>query len=190
VRLWIVVVGIATALSGCQTASYRGDINSPYYVVPAGARLVLGEELKLGPDQVSVYVQNGQVLRMSQVQVYSPFCKFELNHQSEAPRTVAPDQIDVTRAFQYRHDGGFSANSPPRRQYLAANLQVGQMGGEGGAPLHSYITQMDLRSEKQPEIFRMTCLRWSYPGMPEHISIAEIKKTLNPLFTLRMPGES
>jgi hypothetical protein len=192
-RVMLVCLGFAAVLAGCQTASYEGDVNSPYYVVPAGSRLTLTKELRLEPDQLSVYIQYGRILPFSQVRVYSPFCKFELYDQSDVARTVMPDQMTVTRSFHYQTDGTFSEYAPPHRTQLASTVLFAQMGSgqsPGGPSIYSYVTRMNLHSEKQPEIFRLSCARWAYPGMDEHVTIAEIRRTLSPLFTLRLPNES
>lgn len=190
-RAKLVGAALATLLAtACQTA-YQGNDTSPYYIVPAGSHVILNKELAFKPDQVSVYIQNGQLLRINEVQHYDPFCKFELYHRLDAARTVAPDDMTVTKASQQRMDGTFSQSAPSPYVRAATIGLVAQMGGEGqgGAPLYSYVTSMDLRSDNQPEIFRLTCARWAYPGMDEHISIAEIRRTLSPLFTLRLPAE-
>ena len=185
-------IAVATAVLltvGCQTASYQGDENSPYYVVPPGTELVLNRELRFDPGQVSTHIQNGRVLSMRDVQVYDPFCKLELATRSEAPRTIAPADMTVTRSLQYRQEGTFSRLERVQVAQLS-NRVVAQAGGgepEGGPPVYSFITRMDLRSQNQPEIFRLTCLRWAYPGMPEHITIADIRRTLDPLIALRLP---
>jgi hypothetical protein len=74
-RTKIVYAALAVALSGCQTA-YVGDEQSPFYPPPAGSRLTLHKELKIPAEELSVYIQNGRVLRNVEVQHYYPFCKF------------------------------------------------------------------------------------------------------------------
>lgn len=191
-RVTLVSVGLAVVLAACQTASYQRPVNSPYYIIPAGSHLNLTQALTFDPDQLSVYIQNGQVLSLSRVQVYFPFCKFELNHLSDAARTMKPDELVVTKTDQYRWEGALSRTTPEAYE-PKPRVMLTQFGGgdnPGGPPQYSFITRMDLRSEKQPEIFRLTCLRWAYPGMDEHVSIAEMRKALSPLFTLRTPTES
>jgi len=186
-RAKVVLSSLALLLvAACQ--SYQGDVDSPYYVLPDGARLALNQPLSFAPGQVSLHVQNGRVLPMNQVRAYEPFCKFELYTRADAARTVQPQEITVTRARQYRFDGNYSALDGLQLAGLSFGLYA---GGEtdGGVPLYSYITRMDLHSPAEPDVYRLTCLRWSYPGMAEHVSIAEIRHTLSPLFTLRLPTE-
>ena len=172
-------------VAGCQ--SYRGDVESPYYVVPDGSRLSLNQPLSFAPGQVSLHGQNGRVLPMNQVQAYEPFCKFELYTRVDEARTVQPQEITVTRARQYRVDGNYSALGGLQLAGFSFGLYAGEP--DGGVPLYSYVTRMDLHSPAEPDVYRLTCLRWSYPGMAEHVSIEEIRRTLSPLFTLRLPNE-
>lgn len=184
----VVTVGLVAVLAACQTASYRGDENSPYYVVPVGTQLTLTRELQMNPDQVSVYIQYGKLLSYPAIQKYEPYCKFELFHRIESARTVVPDEISVIKAVQEESYTRFAQAGALQFAALSAR-QFAQSGGfdQGGPAIRSFTVKMDLRSAKQPEIFRMTCGRWSaYPSY-EHLSIAEIRSTLNPLFTLRLP---
>lgn len=185
----VVAVGLAVLLSACQTTSYQGDENSPYYVVPAGSRLILNQNIKIDPDQVGLYIQYGEVRRsFRDVDKYDPFCKFELFDRVQSARTVVPDEISVIKAVQEQSYDKFTQAGA--WQFAAVSTrQLAQSGGfdQGGPSLRFFNVQMDLHSAKQPEVFRMTCGRWSaYPSL-EHLSIAEIRSTLKPLFTLRLP---
>jgi hypothetical protein len=184
----VVTVGLVAMLAACQTASYRGDENSPYYVVPVGTQLTLTRELQMSPDQVSVYIQYGKLLSYPAIQKYEPFCKFELFHRIESARTVVPDEISVIKAVQEDSYDKFAQAGAWQFVPLSAR-RFAQSGGsdKGGPSIRSFTVKMDLRSAKQPEIFRMTCGRWSAYTSYEHLSIAEIRSTLNPLFTLRLP---
>jgi hypothetical protein len=184
----IVTVGLVAMLAACQTASYQRDENSPYYVVPVGSQLILTRELQMNPDQVSVYIQYGKLLSYPAIQKYEPFCKFELFHRIESARTVAPDEISVIKAIQHQSYERFAEAGAWQFLPLSARqfAQVG-MPGQGGPSIKSFTVRMDLRSAKQPEIFRMTCGRWSAYSSYENLSIAEIRSTLKPLFTLRLP---
>jgi hypothetical protein len=192
-RITLIAVGLAAALAACQTGyRYQGNEQSPFYAVPVGSRLILNQDLSFGPSQVSLYVQNGKILRLSEVHKYSPFCKFELFHRVDAARTIAPDEINVTKVLQEHSSGTFSQTG--QLHYARLSLQqLAQSGNgdqQGGGSPESFTVRMDLRSEKQPEVFRMTCGRWSfYPSTYIYPSISEIRRTLNPLFTLRTPAE-
>lgn len=181
----------SVSITGCLTAAYQGNEDSPYFIVPAGTQLSLHERVSFDPGQLSVYVQNGRVMGIRGVRHYEPFCKFELRDQSDTARAIAPTEMVVTRSLQHVHDGTFSRLEGLRIAGLSLSA-IAQVGGfdDGGSPILSYITRMDVRSDQEPEIFRMSCLRWSYPDMAQHLSITEIRRTLSPLFTLRLPGQT
>jgi hypothetical protein len=70
-------------------------------------------------------------------------------------------------------------------------MSLAQVGDfkDDGPTFQSFSTRMDLRSEKQPNIFRLSCARWDDPGRGDHLSIAEIRRTLDGVFTLHVPNQ-
>lgn len=186
-RARIACAALAAMLSACQT--YAGNENSPYYVVPAGSRLTLQQELTIPPDELSVFIQNGRVLRNAEVQHYYPFCKFELYQKSATQRTVRPDEITITRAMQQRRQTGAFTDAGALH-FARLSLAQDEDDGDDGQ-IQSYTTRMNLRSEKQPDIFRLTCAQWAYPGDigDRHLTIAEIRRTLEPVFALHLIGQ-
>lgn len=184
------LAALAIALSACQSPSYLGNENSPYYPVPAGSRLALERELIIPPEQLAVYIQNGRVLPNVEVQHLYPFCKFELERLANQARRTAPDEIVVVRTVQEISQGAVALAGP---LLLARNslhrLLIDSDGGPSGPSIQSFSTRMDLRSQKQPDIFRLTCAQWGYPGVDRHVTIGEIRRTLAGVFTLRLPHE-
>lgn len=183
-RARIACAALAAVLSGCQT--YAGNENSPYYVVPAGSRLILQQELAIPPNELGVFIQNGRVLRSIEVQHYYPFCKLELYQKSTRERTVRPDEITITRAMQHRRETGAFTDAGVLHLARLTLAQDDDDGDDG--QIQSYTTRMELRSEKQPDIYRLTCAQWAYPGDVGdwHLTIAEIRRTLEPIFALRV----
>lgn len=183
-----VCVILTVLLTGCAAAgSYQGDETSPYYAVPAGSRLTLHQAIPFPPERVSVYIQNGRVLPLEEVQRYHPFCKFELYDRRDQARTVAPDRITITKVLQQPLPDAYTQAGP----ILLVRLPLAQMGNgrDGGPVIQSFITRMDLRSESQPEVYRLTCAHWTYSGTDRPLTIREIRRTLDPLFTLRLPAQ-
>ncbi len=174
-------------LAGCQTASYQTNDSSPFYVVPTGTHVILSKELSIPPYQLSVYIQNGRVLPNTEIQHYYPFCKFELHQLSDSARPVPPDDMTVTKTSQLQWDGAVARIGEIHRAALSSPIRRSQMEG-GYPPIQAFLTQMDLRSERNPEVYRLTCARFGYPNMDHHVTVAEIRRTLDPLFALRLPG--
>lgn len=192
-RVALISLMLAALLTGCQSlTSYRDDPGSRYYPVPAGARFTLNRSLTFEPHQASVYIQYGQVMRMSQVQQYDPFCKLQLEQLSASPRSIGPADMTVTRTQQYTMETAFSEAAPRLYAQLSFTVAQGAGGGEpdaGGVPLFSFIMRMDLDSAAEPQLFRLTCARWFYPGMEDRVTVADIRRTLSPLITLRLPAD-
>jgi hypothetical protein len=186
-RVACILLMLAGLLAGCQ--SYRDDPDSPYYVVPRGAQLTLHRALTFAPGRLSLYIQNGRVHDgMRGVAHYEPFCKFELARQSESRRTVGPARMTVTNTVERRESVPFARTAPRRYAQLAVG-PLAQGFDSPGSPILSFVVRMDLASAEEPEIFRLTCARWFYPEMEYLVTVSDIRRTLAPLFTLRLPHE-
>jgi len=177
------VVGAALFVTGCQTVSYQGNENSPYYVVPADSRLVLEHELTISGDHAAAYIQGGQVRSYRDVNPYYPYCKFEVRTRQDTAQTIQPDDFAVTRAFQ--ETPPTVQNEPQRFDGRARLVRVSAQDSEGVSAT-VFATTMWLRSDRQPDVSRMTCAQWGYPPLDGHLSIAQIRKTLAGLFTLKI----
>jgi len=179
----VAILGAALFVAGCQTVSYQGNENSPFYVVPAGSHLVLEREITIPGDHASVYIQGGQQSSYWDVNPFYPYCKFEVRTPKDIPQKVEPDDIAVTRAFQ--ETPSIVRNGPQRPDGRARLVRVSSVDSEGMAAT-VFATTMWLHSDRQPEIFRMTCAQWGYYPLDGHLSIAQIRKTLTGIFTLKI----
>lgn len=181
------VFAAAALLTACQT--YQGNESSPFYVVPAGSHVLLNKDLTIPADRVGVYLQNGKVMRNVDLQHYNAFCKFELYHLSNAERTVAPDDFMITKAWQQEIQGALAKAAAPMYARFSLIRRADMSGDSPGGPvITSFSTFMALRSEKQPDAYRLTCTQWGYPGLTTHVTVADIRRALEPTFTLRLPN--
>lgn len=182
----VLVACLAVLLSGCGTARYQGDESSPYYVVPAGSRVVLKQALAIAPEQVAVYIQNGKVLPWSEINAYYAHCKFELRERKDTEQRVEPGEFIVTRVVQ----DVVHMVSWGRLQTagLTLGVRVGTM--DDGPSVQTYATYLYLGSDRQPQVFRLGCGHWAYPGSryAEHLSIAQMRKALGDLIRLELPA--
>jgi hypothetical protein len=46
---------------------------------------------------------------------------------------------------------------------------------------------MDLHSDTQPDVFRLTCGQWGYPYDGKHVSVDEMRRALGDVITLHLP---
>lgn len=180
---WIVPAIATTLLAACQTTAYEGDENSPYYVVPAGSHLTLNRDLAIPAHESAVFLQGGQVLPKVQVNFYQSHCKFEVRRVLDAAQTVRVDEFVVTKVVQSMEH---SVRAPMR---LASSSVIGGVE-DGGQSLRTFATRLDLRSDSQPEVLRLTCGHWDYPPLASHLSIRQIRKVFGDIFTLRIAPKS
>jgi hypothetical protein len=179
----IVALAATGLAAGCSTARYAGDENSPFYEVPVGSRVTLTRELVIEPEQVAVFLQNGRALPWPQINPQYPHCKFEVRERRSDAQTVKPDEFAVTRVVRevtHTVDSG-------RLQLAGVGLalRVGGVDGDG-ASVRAFATYLYLRSERQPQVFRLGCGHWDYPGKSsaEHLSINAMRKALGEVVTL------
>ena len=166
----------AALLSACDNSLAVRDENSQFFSVPLGSTFTLNREITIQPDQTSVYLQNGSIVLVRDVDFYRPHCKFELFTISEQARVVDPDTFVVTRIVDQRED--VSTEWP---RYAA----LGMSGVDG--PVHlTYSTTMYLESRIQPDVFRMNCKQWDWPATGEFLSINEMRQALGDYFTLML----
>ena len=182
----ILLLAGAFTLAACQT-TYEGNEDSPYYVVPPGTPLLLKQPLTIPPEQVSVWLQDGRVIDANDARVYYPHCKFEVRERLPTAQTVAPDEFIVTRVTQSLMH---TVRMPEPSERMVARVGVSIGMGTNGPSVETFATRMNLGSDRQPNVMRLTCGRWAYPYDGEHLSINEIRRALGDVFDLRLARPS
>jgi len=170
-------------LCACQSA-YVGNEDSPYYTVPIGSKLVLREGITIPPQLAGVFLQGGQIKPLSQINQYYPYCKFELWKLSDQPQTIRPDEFTITKVTQEITHSVSAGNVQLAGVSVGIGMHIGL--GEDGASVQTYATRLNLRSEKQPEVFRLSCGQWAYPATGQHVTIKEMRQALGEVFVLRL----
>ena len=177
---------LALLLMGCQTTSYEGNENSPFYLVPAGSTAQLTRELTVPANQVAVYLQGGEIIPPERINQYYPHCKFELHRRQDTAQAVQPDSFEVTKVVQ---DIGHSValdGVQLARVSVGIGVHIGMRGGDGGT-LQAWSTRLALRSARQPQVFRLSCGQSALPHEGRHVSISEMRKALGGVFVLELP---
>lgn len=150
----------------------------PGYEYPVGATprpdltsVTLNHPLTIRPDRASEHVQYGEVKPYDKISEYYPHCIFELRTLSESARTVQPETFTVTGIHRDR----FTASM--------AGVMLASDGGDGYNMVMS-STVLSLHSDRQPDVFRLTCQQQDEPFRMHHLTVAEMQKTLGGLLTL------
>ena len=171
---------LAVVLSACSAVDTK-DQSSPFYSFPAGSTLVLHQQLSIGRDQVSVYVQNGEVLAEKALDRYKPNCKFEIYTMSEQERTVQPGSFEVIKVV----DEIETSMLPGQLQLASGNFMLGY-GVLDKSYIYNYATMMYLHSDVQKDVFRMTCQHWEDMMDDRYLTLAQMRQAMGDVFSLQI----
>ena len=172
-RLALLLIAVVV-LGGCQSTSAR-DEASPFYVPPAGSRLVLQKTLTIPADTVGVIIQGGRAVSHRDVDQYYPHCRLEVRDRRDTAQTVNPDDFLVRRVR--------------RDVEVVSNPRVGPVVRVGHGPsFFIYRTIFDLESPRQPSVRTLVCQYWGDPALNDHLSIREIRRALGETMRLELPA--
>ena len=146
--------------SSCQSRG-ETDENSPYFVIPIGSRLVLHQSVTIPAFAAASYLQGGQWLPWPQVSRYHPHCKFELRQPKDLPQIVMADEFVVIRTGE-------------------------ETETQEGLQIHARV--LELHSERQPQVWRLSCAIWQTPATGRPVSGRELHQALGNIFTLELAG--
>jgi hypothetical protein len=148
-------------------ASCAGTGSNAVFIPPDGTLAELNREVTV-PRGGRVFIQYGQVVERGRVNVISPYCHFTVDRPGQdsfQPSTLDPDTFTITRTHQGRS--------------YALSEDV-QFAGRAGVD-HTLSTVMELTSDQQPEVKRLTCSRWGMISDDGWLTIAEMTSTLSGL---------
>jgi len=166
-------------LVGCN-ANVVKDEDSVFYAVAVGSTLVLNQQVDIRGDQVAIYVQNGELKQYNEVNFYLPNCKFEIYTISEQPRTVAPDSFKIVKVVD-----DIESSSLQKELRVAALGRAFFASGFDRSYVFNYATLMYLNSDKQKDVYRMTCQHWEDIVDDRHLSITQMRAAMGDVFTLQ-----
>lgn len=173
----IIIPLLGFMLASCQYVPPR-DIGSPFFSPPAGSQLRLTRPLTIPANDAGVFIQDGKPQYSSwRLNRYYPHCDFELHTRASQERVIEPDTFTVIRTVRATEN------------VLLAPAIVASFGGSGdGPPGENYMTTLYLHSDRQADVFRMTCQHWEDPSEGKHLTVQQIRQTLGDLFVLTIAG--
>jgi len=177
-RVFFIV--LIVSLSACSINDIK-DENSVFYAVPVGSTLTLNQQVNIRGDQVAVYVQNGELMQYGEVNFYLPNCKFEIYTMSEQPRTV---QADIFEIIKVEDDIESSSLQKSTRLAVLDNALAFAMLDR--SYVFNYATLMYLNSEKQKDVYRITCQHWEDVMDDRHLTIKQMRQAMGDVFTLKI----
>lgn len=176
--LWLLVATLF--LGACAPAKVR-DESMDAYVDLVGGSVVLNRALTVPPGSARVFLQRGEVVAKQDLHLYTPSCDFEVYDVLEADQVIEPDRFAITRAGVGMRE--WVLQGPV---YLAAASGAIGLGGgmnwvarDDGAPMVMYTWEMQLRSERQPNVLKLTCRgEMGDPGRIEKTTLQEMRTAL------------
>jgi len=166
---WVLVVSLL--LVACQALDYEGQ--APAYRIPTGTVLELHRDLIVPPGQAGVNIQGTAIGDRYR---YDAVCRLEVLTVDDAPRPVRTDHFTVERVGR---EWEIFSNRASGLRYVA-------LFERDGPHLLLFTTFLYLRSERQPDVFRLACGHLQNSDQnPRHLTVAEIRATLAPVMTLQ-----
>ncbi|MCP5420446.1 MAG: hypothetical protein H6970_01260 [Gammaproteobacteria bacterium] len=172
-----IIVLVVGCLTGCQVSMLAAE--SGYFAVPEGSTVTLNQALRIPPNGLKIYIQDGQ-LGMGPNE-YDPFCKFELREVKPEAQLVQPGKFEI---HMTRRASGIMAGIP--RSTRLAGLGTFSMNQGLPSPI-LYSIQFFLRSTTQPEVYKLSCGHLQDPGLTaQFLSLQEIDQALGEVITLQL----
>ena len=155
-RLALVVIpAVVLPLSACSPMAASKDVNSRYYSIPAGSRLILHQDVKYPEGRAHIDIQHGRVVPA--LDNWAVGCELEL--RKLGPGVVTADTFTVRRAEVSRE----WVNRPSTMRF--------------------YRT-INLDAPNQSNVIKMVCQTWDYPLHGDDIPMSDIREALGSVATL------
>jgi hypothetical protein len=141
------VLVLTSMLAAC--AQQMHNVDSNYYSIPSGSKLILHQNLNIPAGKAHVNIQGGG--SKAGLNNFNVGCEIEV--RKLGPSVVTADTFIITRAESSQE----WVNRPSTMRF--------------------YRT-MYLKSDSQPNVMNMVCQYWDYPLHGKEISVAEMREAL------------
>lgn len=176
---WFLLLSALLLATACDTPRSWGP-DSPYFVYPAGSRLVLHRPLEIPADWATLRLQAGRTAAFGAVQEQEPHCILQIDTVRPVPQRIEPDRFAIVGVQRSISDlaaaSGFFVRAAHADSDLPAQL--------------FYKTEFRLRSERQPGVRRLLCQHDQFvagAGIPRHLTLAEIRQALGDIIAIELP---
>jgi len=156
-------------LHACSVKDYYGDLTP-------GDQAIVNKALTINANDARVSIQNGKVVEYARLDHYYPHCWFISLKRNTSPQIIKPDTF---RIVKIRHAYEYVMN-------LKGGYLLSLLSQSAGLTAVSYMTEIDIASERQKNITRLLCSHWEDPEDAEHLSIAQINQTLGSLVSITL----
>ena len=155
IRLWTMIALVVASMMGCgNPMAVKNDINSPFFYIRPGSKLVLHQDVDIGAGRAHASFQHGKVV--AGLDNYTVGC--ELDVRNLGPGTVSAGTFVISRA-----ESSQEWISHPN--------------------IMRFYRVIYLRSDTQPDVLRLTCQYWDGPLLGRDVTIPEIRDALGGYFS-------
>lgn len=169
-------------LGGCQSIPTTSPDGSLYYnAIPIGSTLVLQQRLVVPAERVRVDLPRyGATAEAGE---YATACSLELWTRNTQPVTIEADRFTITRI-----SGGITpilVSTPAKGVMVASYGYYPRIawGRDDSSFLRSYA-DFYLESERQADVYRLSCGYMGDPWEVEPITVAEIREAIGSVMQL------
>ena len=142
-------------LAGCQTTATT-DVNSIWFKIRPGSRLVLNQPVEIPAGEAHRDLQNGRL--SGGVDEYTVNCSLVI--ENLGPHTVHSDNFLITDAS----DSSEWISQPD---------------------IMRFYKELRLKSDQQPEVLKLVCQEWAGPLQGRPVSVGEIQQAVGDYFSFR-----
>ena len=147
-------------LAGCEAMlAQKYDIDSQFYKIPAGSRLILNQSLNIPAGRAHVVIQPGR--SGAGANASGVGCQIEVRQLG--PAKVQPDTFEITRA----------ENS---REWISR------------PNIMRFYRILHLKSAAQPDVLNLMCQDVDGPMLGKNVSIPEMRAALGDVITMEFPS--
>jgi len=147
-------------LAACQaTVTGRGVPEGPEQI-RSGDVVKLKREIIISSSKASMTLQNGQIQGTS-IDRFNASCRFVMKQIMQTSQKVMPDEFIITNVRYWEDFGGFGYRMPL-----------------SGPEFIKYEIEMHLHSDKQPNVFSLTCKHDDEDVYGRHLRLSEIQQAL------------
>lgn len=166
---------VVLTLAGCESF-WNMRAWPPPFSVSAGSMISINKELEINPNEVTVWLQNGQVMERRYIKVRQPNCRFEIYTIKNIIQIIHKDEVEI---IKFVHDKEYVSN----KAKIVASLLSNQESASPTAEV--YMTEIYLKSKKQPDLFRLICEHWEAPSEGTYLTMNQIQNTLGEIATIK-----
>jgi hypothetical protein len=145
---------LAMSLAACNPMAVSKDVNSRYYSIPSGSKLILHQDLNVPAGKAHVDIQHGSIA--AGLDNWTVGCQLEV--RKLGPGVVMADTLTITRA------------EVSREWVTRPNIM-------------RFYRTLYLKSDTQPDVMNMVCQYWSYPLQGDVIPVSEMREALGSVAT-------